>query len=198
MISRSKRWRFGALAWQFIQLTFRPSNCQILSAPLPRAVKATVGTSMDLEPALLHEPTPDDAESLTSRLDPDTMQNEQTWPTEEEMQHDGTSKSSNMPDANPGTTPKRVKKVPRGTSAYQAAWIVDDDDDEDEEGGKGDDSASEGGDVRMDEDDETKTEKRDEEEEEEDLVELTEDMETDTRKSKVEFEDLDMDEDDKQ
>src|SRR6266542_746095 len=41
----------------------------------------------------------------------------------------------NMPDALPGTTPKKVvKRVPKGTSPYQAAWIVDSgSDDEDEE-----------------------------------------------------------------
>jgi pre-rRNA-processing protein TSR1 len=32
-----------------------------------------------------------------------------------------------LPEAAPGTTPKVIKKVPKGTSAYQAAWIIDDD-----------------------------------------------------------------------
>ena len=36
------------------------------------------------------------------------------------------------------TTTRKVKRVPKGTSAYQAAWIFDDLDDEDEEVGDAD------------------------------------------------------------
>nr|CAG8597561.1 7061_t:CDS:2 [Entrophospora candida] len=55
------------------------------------------------------------------------MDNEQTWPTEEEMGGSKTSISiEELPDALPGTTPKRIlKRVPKGTSTYQATWIVD-------------------------------------------------------------------------
>lgn len=80
------------------------------------------------------------ADDLTSTNIPDD-QGEQTWPTEEEMASaPGASTSSAeyleteremLPPALPGTTPKRVlKKVPRGTSAYQAAWIIDEDDED--------------------------------------------------------------------
>lgn len=151
---------------------------------------------MDLEPTLLQEHSADDAESLTSRLDPDTMANEQTWPTDEEMNGNisgsAVDAGSRIPDAKVGTTPKRVKMVPRGTSAYQAAWIVDDEDGEEDE----EFSDTDGEDVSMkNEGDEESTRGQ----EEEDLVELTaDDMEADSRRGKDEFEDLDMEEDEKQ
>lgn len=101
---------------------------------------------MDLEPITLAIPT-SDADSLISTNDPDTMANEQTWPTDEEMR-DGdaeqlsTAAESELPDAMMGTTPKSLKRVPRGTSQYQAAWIVDEED-ENEEGS--DMSSNDGG-----------------------------------------------------
>lgn len=86
-----------------------------------------------------------DGDSLTSRLDPDTSQNEQTWPSEEEMQGiDGASNGgggagSSLPPAKSGTTPKVVRKVkvPKGTSAYQAAWILEGDEDGEDDGDDG-------------------------------------------------------------
>ncbi len=100
---------------------------------------------MDVEPSLaptiLAQPScgsdmrvdddADDADSLTSRLEPDTMENEQTWPTEEEMSGNIEGQAEGKPVVRKGV--KKVR-VPRGTSTYQAAWIVDDnangDDDE--------------------------------------------------------------------
>ncbi|KAI0256330.1 ribosome biogenesis protein tsr1 [Lactifluus subvellereus] len=94
----------------------------------------TDSAAMAVEPTVLSEPDPDDADSLVSSNDPDDMQNEQTWPTEEEMQDDGSSRKltedSQLPEAEPGTTPRAVRRVPKGTSEYQAAWIIDEDDDE--------------------------------------------------------------------
>ncbi|CAK9780704.1 DUF663-domain-containing protein [Cutaneotrichosporon oleaginosum] len=63
-----------------------------------------------------------DADDLTANNVPDLLANEQTWPTEEDMM--GAS------EAEMDGLAKRVKRVPKGTSAYQAAWIFDDDDDE--------------------------------------------------------------------
>lgn len=68
---------------------------------------------------------------------PDLLANEQTWPTEEEMM--------GAQDAETEDLQKRVKRVPKGTSAYQAAWIFDDDDDDEEEGG--DDDGDVGSDI---------------------------------------------------
>lgn len=92
---------------------------------------------METEPQVLSERT-DDADSLTSRLEPDTSQNEQTWPSEEEMRGDNRivdDDDSSLPPAAAGTTPRTVRKVrvPKGTSTYQAAWIVDDNDGEKDE-----------------------------------------------------------------
>ena len=89
---------------------------------------------MAIEPTVLSEPDPEDADSLVSSNDPDDMQNEQTWPTEEEMQNDSRklAEDTRLPDAYPGTTPHTIRRVPKGTSEYQAAWIIDGDDEEDD------------------------------------------------------------------
>lgn len=66
------------------------------------------------------------ADDLTANNIPDLLANEQTWPTEEDM--------LSAPAAqNPSQTPRRVKRVPKGTSAYQAAWIFDDDDEDEDD-----------------------------------------------------------------
>lgn len=99
----------------------------------------------------------DDADSLASTNVPDEEEfglAEQTWPTEEEMasapavngSHGGRS-GDMLPPALPGTTP-RLKKVPKGTSAYQAAWIIDESDDEDVD--EDDDDQMEGSDAGAD------------------------------------------------
>ena len=71
----------------------------------------------------------DQADDLTATNTIDPLANDQTWPTEEEMAeapHEQASRST--------------KRVPKGTSAYQAAWIVDEDDeDEDDEDDDDDD-----------------------------------------------------------
>ena len=137
---------------------------------------------MDVEPELLAEPDESSADSLVSSNDPDDMANEQTWPTEEEMRSaqnaNGNGHPDAIPDAKAGTTPKTVRKVPKGTSEYQAAWIIDESDEEDGEG-NGEKEDGEGGEVEMEE----------EEMEEIPVAEGTE-METDDRRS-VAFQDLD-------
>ncbi|NXA35216.1 TSR1 protein, partial [Eudromia elegans] len=62
-------------------------------------------------------------ESLQSEVVPDPMEGEQTWPTDEELQEAEASLKTN----------KKVVKVPKGTSKYQAAWIVDDEEDTEED-----------------------------------------------------------------
>ncbi|XP_014601406.1 PREDICTED: pre-rRNA-processing protein TSR1 homolog isoform X2 [Polistes canadensis] len=59
---------------------------------------------------------PNKQESLESENIPDLMDAEQTWPTEEELAQ-----------AEAAQKKKIVKVVPKGTSAYQAAWIPDED-----------------------------------------------------------------------
>lgn len=141
---------------------------------------------MEVEPTTLAEPDTSEADSLVSSNDPDDLANEQTWPTEEEMQ--ATSNPADdgaLPDAGMGTTPKTVKRIPKGMSEYQAAWIIDEDDEDDEAIGKNGGSEGEMEDV-----------------EEEEMVDLPiqaegEEMESESRKS-VAFQDLDNEEEEKQ
>lgn len=138
---------------------------------------------MEVEPEVLCEANADDADSLVSRNDADDMANEQTWPTEEEMKGGlhGSALGEDIPDAKKGTTPKVVRRLPKGTSEYQAAWIVDESDEEDVD-------AADDGSEEMEE----------AEEEMEDMtMEDGADMETESRRS-VAFEDLDIEEEDRQ
>ena len=160
-----------------------------MSAPLPRRSKTGQASSMEVEPTLLAEPNAKEADSLVSSNEPDDLDNEQTWPTEEEMKAGGDSQTDGMiPDAKQGTTPKRVRKVPKGTSEYQAAWIIDDDEDED-----GEDHEEGEGDAQEELQDEP-----------EEMVELLtkddDEMETDGRRTVAfeEFEELDAEEEDRQ
>lgn len=145
---------------------------------------------MEIEPTLLAEPEASEADSLVSSNDPDDLANEQTWPTEEEMQAsvDGVhGPDGALPDANTGTTPKTIKRIPKGMSEYQAAWIIDE---EDEEEGEPD-----GG---------SEIEMEIEEVEKEEMVDLPigtdgdeMEMEMESKKS-VTFQDLDVEEEEKQ
>ncbi|PLW12113.1 hypothetical protein PCANC_19499 [Puccinia coronata f. sp. avenae] len=77
--------------------------------------------------------TDEEADDLVSENCPsagDELMAEQTWPTEEEI--------ASAPANQQGIAgPKKARRVPVGTSEYQAAWIVEEDgegfDDEDEE-----------------------------------------------------------------
>merc|ERR1712193_551173 len=60
--------------------------------------------------------------SLQSEVEPDPMEGEQTWPTEEELA-----------EAEEQAKQKTLKRVPKGTSDYQAAWILPDSDGEGDE-----------------------------------------------------------------
>lgn len=142
---------------------------------------------MDIEPQQLAEPDSEDADSLVSSNDPDDMANEQTWPTEEEMQNGANGQDESIPDAKVGTTPKQVRKIPKGMSEYQAAWIMDESD-EDGEDGEGEDGEGNIGEVDMDD------------AEEEEMVELPTELDTEmgTDGRSVAFQDLDADEEERQ
>jgi pre-rRNA-processing protein TSR1 len=140
---------------------------------------------MEVEPTVLAEPDPSSADSLVSSNDPDDMVNEQTWPTEEEMQdtqNPSDPVESPLTDAGMGTTPKRIKRIPKGMSEYQASWIIDESEDED---GDGDGSGQDMEDVE------------EEEMQEMPVPEDDEDMELENRKG-VTFQDLDVTEENKQ
>ncbi|CAG8623092.1 14866_t:CDS:10 [Funneliformis caledonium] len=63
---------------------------------------------------ILHMADPKLQDSLISENEPTFMENEQTWPTEEEMAgmevHSESMRPDDMPDALPGTTPKKIMK----------------------------------------------------------------------------------------
>lgn len=118
------------------------------------------------ESMLLAAANPEDADSLASTNVPDDEEfglAEQTWPTEEEMAsapaHNTSSRAGEMlPPALPGTTP-RLKRVPKGTSAYQAAWIIDSDgedfdEDDDEDRMEGSDAEADAGERSEEEEEE--------------------------------------------
>ena len=157
-----------------------------MSCPIPRPLRATTAQGMDVEPIILAEPDPSSADSLVSSNDPDDLANEQTWPTEEEMNDSPDSIQPRIPDAGKGTTPKAVRRIPKGMSEYQAAWIIDETDEDDvEEDAEGREVDGEG---EMDEDSER-----------EEMVDMPmdEEMDIDSRKSVV-FQDLDNEEEEKQ
>lgn len=105
---------------------FQLHSIEVLADPHPsakmqrhRETQATVD--------LRFVPNASSQESLQQFNVPDPTLGEQTWPTEEEL-----AEAEKV-----DTEKKKLRRlVPRGTSAYQAAWIVDDygyaDDDDDE------------------------------------------------------------------
>ena len=165
-------------------LLFITYPSQILSAP-SGVFRKGGAAPMDLEPAVLAVPS-SDADSLVSVNDPDTTTNEQTWPTDEEMcgadAEQLSDEGHSLPDASIGTTPKAVKKVPKGTSQYQAAWIVEDEEENDADvDGSGDEEGMQ--EIEMDEF----------------SMHAEDDMELESdRRSAVAFKDLDVEEEDKQ
>lgn len=122
--------------------------------------------SVDAPMEPLSVPT-DKADDLTAENAPDPLANEQTWPTEEEM---GGSINGASGPSREGI---RTKRVPKGTSAYQAAWIFDDEDGEDEDDDDEDD------DDEMDDDEAPQLEERFSGDEE------TEEIELDSRRSEL-------------
>ncbi|KAM6933854.1 pre-rRNA-processing protein TSR1 homolog [Xenentodon cancila] len=119
---------------------------------------------------VLMKADPSSRESLQAEAEVDPMDGEQTWPTETELL-----------EAEEARKNKRVMKVPKGTSDYQATWIIDEDDEEnddvDEESSDDDDNDNMMDDAMDGEDDEASSqepgsdcaseEEEDEEEEEE-------------------------------
>ena len=171
---------------------------RIVSAPLPRVGRGTA--EMEIEPIQLAAPD-NDADSLVSTNIPDDLANEQTWPTEEEMRGEINDHDSEIiPDAKKGTTPRRVKRVPKGWSSYQAAWIAEDEDEEEPEDDEDEDAGS---DVSMDGDapglDLTAEGTNNEDEELDDEMEELQEAEVDiSSRRSVAFQDLDIEEEGRQ
>ncbi|XP_076651890.1 tsr1 ribosome assembly factor [Halictus rubicundus] len=101
---------------------FQMSQMDAPTDPYPMETKQRKrNDAMDEEPYVrfLDRADPKKQECLDSENTPDPMDAEQTWPTEEEMAQAEASRKK-----------KIVKKVPKGTSEYQAAWIPDEDGEE--------------------------------------------------------------------
>ncbi|KAI6050619.1 pre-rRNA-processing protein TSR1 homolog isoform X1 [Marmota monax] len=117
-----------------------------------------VASDMEEDLKVLMKADPDRQESLQTEVIPDPMEGEQTWPTEEEL-------SEAKDYLKEGS--KVVKKVPKGTSSYQAEWILD-------EGGESGGERDEDDDTEQDfMEEESQDEKSEEEEEEEECETMT-------------------------
>jgi len=111
---------------------YQMTRIETVSDPHPLEIKTNrrEAEMVDEESQLLEEADPNLQESLVSTHDPDPMEGEQTWPTEEELAEadDRFAKKT------------KTKRVPKGTSDYQAAWILDsEDEDEDDDDDEDDD-----------------------------------------------------------
>lgn len=106
--------------YQMAQIDFPPDPHSLI----------TQAPSLQTVPVQIADPVKQT--SLISENKPDPMDAEQTWPTEEEME-----------EARSNKVKKLVKRVPKGTSAYQACWIPDEEEDcdgsEDDSDGEQDD-----------------------------------------------------------
>lgn len=105
----------------------------------PRGEAERMGMNVD-SAQILQQADPAAQESLVTENEPDPMDAEQTWPTDEEM---GMYQEEMGDSLSEGALSKKTRRVPKGTSSYQAAWIVDDEseggDDQQEEEYHGED-----------------------------------------------------------
>lgn len=108
---------------------------------------------MDEDIKIIATADPAKQASLISEAEVDPMEGEQTWPTDEELKEADEAAALLAKEDN---VEKVTRKVPKGMSEYQAAWIVDEEDDENDD--------SEESDIDSDED---MAETPDEEEEDE-------------------------------
>ena len=64
-------------------------------------------------------------ESLVREVELDPMDGEQTWPTEEELAEAAAApRHGSLPPSHHPVRASEARRLPRGTSDYQAAWIV--------------------------------------------------------------------------
>ena len=118
----------------------------------------------------LCEADPTILESLISENEPDDMDGEQTWPTEEELNEAAKEQQKK----------KVIKKVvPKGTSDYQAAWILDgeeiEEEDDEDESDEDEDEDMEEYEEEEDDDDDNDEELEQEDDEEYETLELADD-----------------------
>lgn len=102
-------------------------------------VSSRAADSLEEDVRVLDTADPNKQETLQSEVIPDPMSGEQTWPTEEELA------------AADDLVKKTVKRVPKGTSEYQAAWILN----SDNEGDEDDESDDQDDDIPMEDEDDS-------------------------------------------
>ena len=127
---------------------------RIEAAPEPLRLRGAREQEME-EVEVVQRADPALRQELDCENCPDGMDGEQTWPTEEELQAADIA-------AHPAT--RKVAKVPRGMSEYQAAWIQEegeeDQDQEEEEEDDGDDEMEDSAEIPCEaEDDSSENEK---------------------------------------
>eukprot|EP01120_Amphizonella_sp_Union-15-10_P010939 TRINITY_DN4544_c0_g1_i2.p1 TRINITY_DN4544_c0_g1~~TRINITY_DN4544_c0_g1_i2.p1 ORF type:complete len:793 (-),score=198.76 TRINITY_DN4544_c0_g1_i2:53-2431(-) len=93
---------------------------QVSGPPDPNPSISRSEDSMNEKNQILGVSNPSERESLNRINEPSPFEGEQTWPTTEEILQ--TERESRIL--------QKRKKVPKGTSEYQAAWLMDDDEDE--------------------------------------------------------------------
>ncbi|KAI9246121.1 hypothetical protein BDA99DRAFT_527523 [Phascolomyces articulosus] len=111
---------------------------QITSAPNDN----NESNDMEEDVQVMDAPIPEEQDDLIAENEPDFMENEQTWPTEEELaagEEQMRLMGREMDQDVPRADGKVTKRVPKGTSAYQAAWIVDSEDEDYSEDDEDDD-----------------------------------------------------------
>lgn len=118
--------------------------------PLPNKSKNYCPTDDDGLTVSFSKPNKDVQESTQSEAIVDPLEGEQTWPTDEEMaEAEEEERRRKSLVASQESLVKVVKKVPKGTSEYQAAWIMDEaakdneNDEDPKEGGEVDDGEDE-------------------------------------------------------
>ncbi|KAG2328380.1 hypothetical protein Bca52824_011108 [Brassica carinata] len=114
---------------------FQLSKVEVLKDPFPLNERKKQN-SMELDDSHDEEvlrslvPDPMKQEPLVTENIPDPIAGEQTWPTEAEMAE---------ADRNQEQRKLKKRSLPRGTSEYQAAWIIDEIDEEDSDNVDSDD-----------------------------------------------------------
>ncbi|XWS25999.1 hypothetical protein CRYUN_Cryun27aG0116100 [Craigia yunnanensis] len=101
---------------------FQLSKIEIIKDPIPLNARKEHDAMdsddiQDVEVVRSLAPDPLNQEPLLVENVPDSLSGEQTWPTEAEMAE---------ADRNQKQKKLRKRTLPRGTSEYQAAWIIDD------------------------------------------------------------------------
>lgn len=90
--------------------TFRVANIELSNDPFGRT---------NVEQTIVYTADPRKQDVLIMQAPHDSIDGEQTWPTEEEMVDNHANKDNRLPLL-------ESKQIPKGMSSYQADWLVDD------------------------------------------------------------------------